>query len=80
MLAQLTAPSERSALTRTIKSCAYLGLGVPLLLSAIGGDAGLAAPLAGLTVVATAVAVLLAQPPSRRLAVSAAVGDTKSRS
>ena len=80
MVAQLAAPAERGALTGTFYACAYLGFGVPLLLSAIGGDAGLAAPLAGLTVVATAVAVLLALPPSRRLAVSAAAGDTRSRS
>jgi hypothetical protein len=76
MVAQLAAPAERGALTGTFYSCAYLGFGVPLLLSAIGGDAGLAAPLAGLTVVATAVAVLLALPPSRRLAVSAAAAHT----
>jgi MFS family permease len=80
MVAQLAAPAERGALTGTFYSCAYLGFGVPLLLSAIGGDAGLAGPLTGLTVVATAVAVLLALPPSRRLAVSAAAGDTRSRS
>ncbi|QYN37801.1 hypothetical protein K1T35_11485 [Pseudonocardia sp. DSM 110487] len=65
-------PAERGALTGTFYACAYLGFGVPLLLSAIGGDAGLAVPLTGLAVVTAAVAVLLALPPLRRLALSAA--------
>jgi hypothetical protein len=72
MVAQLAAPAERGALTGTFYACAYLGFGVPLLLSAIGGDAGLAVPLTGLALVTGAVAVLLALPPLRRLALSAA--------
>ena len=72
MAARLAPPAERGALTGTFYACAYLGFGVPLLLSAVGGDAGLGAPLAGLAIVAAAVAVVLTLPPLRRLALSAA--------
>jgi hypothetical protein len=72
MVARLTPPAERGALTGTFYACAYLGFGVPLLLSAVGGDAGLGSPLAGLAIVAAAVAVVLTLPPMRRLALSAA--------
>jgi MFS family permease len=72
MVARLAPPAARGALTGTFYGCAYLGFGVPLLLSAVGGDAGLGAPLAGLAIVAAAVAVVLTLPPLRRLALSAA--------
>jgi MFS family permease len=79
MVAQLAAPAERGALTGTFYACAYLGFGVPLLLSAIGGDAELDAPLAGLAIVTCAVAFLLALPPTRRLALSAAPAEASAR-
>jgi hypothetical protein len=77
MVAQLALPAERGALTGTFYACAYLGFGVPLLLSAVGGDGGLGTPLAGLAVVTAVVACLLALPPSRRFALSAAGPRTR---
>jgi MFS family permease len=67
MVAQLAAPTARGALTGTFYACAYLGFGVPLLLSAIGGSAGFGGPLTGLAVVVGVVGLLLALPAARRL-------------
>ncbi|HVL84792.1 MAG TPA: MFS transporter [Pseudonocardia sp.] len=75
-VARLASPTERGALTGTFYACAYLGFGVPVLLSAIGGDGGFRGPLAGLAVVAAAVAVVLALPAARRLVTPAAVAHT----
>lgn len=61
MVARLASPSERGALTGTFYACAYLGFGVPFLISALAGDGSLAGPLAGLAVVSVAVAAALAQ-------------------
>lgn len=68
MVAQLASPTARGALTGTFYACAYLGFGVPLLLSLAGGDAGFTGPLAVLTVVVAVYAAVLALPVSRRLA------------
>ncbi|MDD7964568.1 MFS transporter [Actinomycetospora lemnae] len=67
IVARLAVPSERGALTGTFYACAYLGFGVPFLLSALAGDGSLAGPLAGLGVAAAVVAALLALPAARRL-------------
>jgi Major Facilitator Superfamily len=67
MVAQLAAPTARGALTGTFYACAYLGFGVPLLLSAIGGAGGFGGPLAGLAVLVGAVGLVLALPAARRL-------------
>ena len=40
MVGVLAAPTARGALTGTFYACAYLGFGVPLLLSVAGGEAG----------------------------------------
>ncbi|GAA4782064.1 MFS transporter [Actinomycetospora chlora] len=68
MVAALALPRERGALTGTFYACAYLGFGVPYLLSALAGDGSLLGPLAGLGAVAALLAVLLALPGARRLA------------
>lgn len=75
MVGQLATATARGALTGTFYACAYLGFGVPLLLSLIGGDAGFAGPLAGLAVVVAGFALVLALPPSRRLVTPAAPVD-----
>jgi hypothetical protein len=67
MVAQLAAPTARGALTGTFYACAYLGFGVPLLLSAIGGPGGFGGPLAGLAVLVGAVGLVLALPAARRM-------------
>lgn len=67
IVARLAVPSERGALTGTFYACAYLGFGVPYLLSALAGDGSLAGPLAGLGVAAAVVAALLALPAARSL-------------
>lgn len=66
-VARLASPTQRGALTGTFYCCAYLGFGVPLLLSVLGGDAGFAVPLAGLAIVVGLVAAVLALPAARRL-------------
>lgn len=66
-VARLAAPSERGALTGTFYACAYLGFGVPYLLSALAGTGGLTGPLAGLAVVSAVAALLLGLPGARRL-------------
>ncbi len=73
MVAQLASPTARGALTGTFYCCAYLGFGVPLLLSVLGGDEGFAVPLAELTVLVAVVAAALALPPARRLVTPAPV-------
>ena len=73
MVGVLAAPTARGALTGTFYACAYLGFGVPLLLSVAGGDAGFAVPLAELAVLIAVVAAALALPPARRL-ISPAAG------
>lgn len=67
MVAQLASPTARGALTGTFYACAYLGFGVPLLLSLAGGDAGFTVPLAVLAAVLAVYAAVLALPVSRRL-------------
>ncbi|GAA4858340.1 MFS transporter [Actinomycetospora straminea] len=70
IVARLAVPSERGALTGTFYACAYLGFGVPYLLSALAGltaSGSLAGPLAGLGVASAVVAALLALPAARRL-------------
>ncbi|WP_214406890.1 MFS transporter [Pseudonocardia lacus] len=72
MVAQLASPTARGALTGTFYACAYLGFGVPLVLSVLGGTArrgveGFATPLAWLAGVVAVVALALALPAARRL-------------
>jgi hypothetical protein len=67
MIGVLAAPTARGALTGTFYACAYLGFGVPLLLSVAGGDAGFAVPLGELAVLTAVVAAVLALPAARRL-------------
>ena len=71
LVGELASPTARGALTGTFYACAYLGFGVPLLLSVIGGAnrgvTGFVGPLAGLAVVVAVVAALLAAPRSRAL-------------
>lgn len=67
MVGELADPAARGALTGTFYACAYLGFGVPLLLSLAGGDAGFTGPLAALAVICAAFAALLALPVCRRL-------------
>jgi MFS family permease len=67
MVAQLATPTARGALTGTFYACAYLGFGVPLLLSVLGGADGFARPLAELAVVVGVAGVLLGLPAARRL-------------
>jgi MFS family permease len=67
-VARLAPAAERGALTGTFYACAYLGFGVPFLLSALAGDGGLTGPLAGLAVVAAVAAVAVGLPGARRLA------------
>ncbi len=67
MVAQLATPTARGALTGTFYACAYLGFGVPLLLSVLGGADGFARPLAELAVVVAVTGGLLALPAARRL-------------
>ena len=66
-VARLALPTERGALTGTFYACAYLGFGVPFVLSALAGDGSLFGPLAGLAVVAAAAAAALGLPGARRL-------------
>jgi MFS family permease len=75
MVGQLASASHRGALTGTFYACAYLGFGVPLLLSLIGGDAGFTGPLAGLAVVVALCAAALALPASRRLVTPSAPAE-----
>lgn len=72
-VARLAAPAERGALTGTFYACAYLGFGVPLLLSVVAGDAGFGPPLAGLAVAVALAAAALALPAARRLVTPPAV-------
>ena len=71
LVGELASPTARGALTGTFYACAYLGFGVPLLLSVIGGAnrgvSGFVGPLAGLAVLVAVVAVALAVPRSRAL-------------
>ena len=67
MIGVLAAPTARGALTGTFYACAYLGFGVPLLLSVAGGADGFARPLGELAVLTAVVAGVLALPASRRL-------------
>lgn len=67
LVGELASPTARGALTGTFYACAYLGFGVPLLLSVAGGSAGFTGPLAVLAVVIAVCAALLALPAARRL-------------
>lgn len=67
MIGLLASPTARGALTGTFYACAYLGFGVPLLLSVLGGDGGFVVPLAELAVLSAVVAAALALPGARRL-------------
>ena len=69
-VARLARSHERGALTGTFYACAYVGFGVPVLLSALAGDGDLTGPLAALAVAAAGAAVALALPGARRLAAS----------
>lgn len=64
---RLASPTARGALTGTFYACAYLGFGVPVLLSVAGGSGGFGRPLGWLAVVTAIVAAALALPASRRL-------------
>jgi MFS family permease len=69
-VAWLAPPTERGALTGTFYACAYLGFGVPLLLSLAGGSAGVdgfRTPLLVLAVLSAAVAAALSLPAAQRL-------------
>jgi hypothetical protein len=67
LVAQLAAPTARGALTGTFYCCAYLGFGVPLLLSALAGSGSLATPLAELAAVVALLALAITHPGARRL-------------
>jgi MFS family permease len=67
MVGLLATPTARGALTGTFYACAYLGFGVPLLLSLAGGDGGFTTPLAELAVLIAIIAGVLALPAARRL-------------
>ncbi|MCY7343019.1 MAG: MFS transporter [Pseudonocardia sp.] len=67
MVGELAAPTARGALTGTFYACAYLGFGVPLLLSVAGGAGGFVGPLAVLTALTALTAAALTLPASRRL-------------
>lgn len=67
MVGVLASPTARGALTGTFYACAYLGFGVPLLLSMAGGDDGFTTPLAELAVLIAIIAGVLALPAARRL-------------
>ncbi|HVH20903.1 MAG TPA: MFS transporter [Pseudonocardia sp.] len=67
MVGVLASPTARGALTGTFYACAYLGFGVPLLLSLAGGDGGFTTPLAELAVLIAIIAGVLALPAARRL-------------
>lgn len=67
MVGELASPTARGALTGTFYACAYLGFGVPLLLSVTGGSGGFVGPLAVLAVLIAVIATALALPASRRL-------------
>jgi Major Facilitator Superfamily len=66
LVGALADPAARGALTGTFYALAYLGFGVPVLLSALGGGR-FAEPLTGLAVIVAVVAALLALPAARRL-------------
>ncbi len=66
MVGELASARHRGALTGTFYACAYLGFGVPLLLSVTGGGHFLE-PLTVLAIVTAVVAAALMLPPSRRL-------------
>ncbi|MDT7710971.1 MAG: hypothetical protein QOG20_6578 [Pseudonocardiales bacterium] len=66
MVGELASATARGALTGTFYGCAYLGFGVPLLLSWAGGGQFLG-PLTVLALVTAVVAAALMLPPSRRL-------------
>ncbi len=66
MVGELASASARGALTGTFYACAYLGFGVPLLLSLAGGGHFLA-PLTVLALITAVVAGALMLPGSRRL-------------
>jgi MFS family permease len=73
-VARLASPTERGSLTGTFYACAYLGFGVPLLLSLLaGGPAGFRGPLVGLAVLTAVLAAALALPAARRLVTPAPV-------
>ena len=67
MVGLLAPPTARGALTGTFYACAYLGFGVPLLLSVAGGDSGFVRPLAELAVLVALAAAALSLPAARRL-------------
>jgi hypothetical protein len=67
MVGLLATPTARGALTGTFYACAYLGFGVPLLLSLAGGDGGFTTPLAELAALIAIIAGVLALPAARRL-------------
>lgn len=66
MVGELASARHRGALTGTFYACAYLGFGVPLLLSVTGGGHFLG-PLTVLAIVTAAVAAALMLPRARRL-------------
>jgi hypothetical protein len=67
MVGLLAPVTARGALTGTFYACAYLGFGVPLLLSVAGGDSGFVRPLAELAVLVALAAAALSLPAARRL-------------
>lgn len=77
MVGELAAPEARGALTGTFYCCAYLGFGVPLLLSVTGGSGGLVGPLAVLTGLIALVAVVLGLPTARHLATPTATAAVR---
>jgi len=71
MVGQLADPTARGALTGTFYACAYLGFGVPVLMSVVGGGR-FAGQIVGLTVVTGLIAAALALPAARALVTPAA--------
>ncbi|MCW0215693.1 MAG: MFS transporter [Pseudonocardia sp.] len=67
IVARLAGPDHRGALTGTFYACAYLGFGVPVLLSLAGNGNGFTPGLAGLTVVSTVIALALSTRGARAL-------------
>jgi hypothetical protein len=67
LVARLAGPARRGALTGTFYACAYLGFGVPVLLSLVGAGHGFTPGLAGLAVVSAVVALALSTRGARGL-------------
>ena len=69
---RLAAPEARGALTSSFYACAYLGFGVPVLMSLAAGGGSLAPPLAVLSGIGLLIALLLVAGPGRSAVARAA--------